>query len=292
MNYRRFVRNVALLLLFACSSESAGILLLSTGTTAPDEGGGDPGDPGDDRGISEYLIQTLVTGTDGLTVFGNSEIIDIDWSDDDGGFVRLTWSDAGSAGLRYRVNESTKQVYISYEIRRHSAYFSKQLKVNDRSVGPGCDCSNMTFGPSFSGGLNSQITAWGINYGDGISGSNDNQIANDIEGYDPGDPFTRDPPRNRVVSDMDDWRQDVTGTVWHLVEIFVKFNDPDTPNGEVAVWFEGELVLWEDLMYNSTNLNGYPRDIGIGEVSYRAGLVEDYRDFRVSLERPVGRGID
>lgn len=256
-----------------------------TFTSTTEAGGGD-------TGISEYEIETLITGLDGLTENDDNSELTVSWETGEGGFARLTWADDGTSGLRYAIQAETKQVYISYEIRRHSAYFSKQIKVLDRSVGGGTNYSNMTFGPSHGAGLEQQSRGFGINYGDGVSGTNDNAIANDIEGFDAGDPFTRAPPRNRVTSSDAAYQQDVSGTVWRLVEIFVKFNDPDTQNGEVAIWFDGELVLWEDQMYNSTNANGYPSTIGIGEVSYHDGLVEDYRRFRVSVERPVGRGID
>src|SRR6185312_9471753 len=81
------------------------------------------------------------------------------------------------------------------------------------------------------------------------------------------------------------------GTTWDTHEVWWFQNDDTGPNGEVAKWFNGTLILWLTNMWNTgTGLQGMSR-IDLGGYAPTAGTIEDYRNFQISYTRPAGRGI-
>lgn len=236
-------------------------------------------------GITTYQTQSLNGGIDGgLNVSNDSGAsFSAGW---DGTYATLSWDTAGTAGLRWEpANPNQRQVYIRLRVKafQGAAAVSKILKMK----GPGSSYSNFTFGPqlqSYSGGAPRAI---GLAYSDAVGGG-DNSTSWLLDGtLSGGGVYSRVPrPTFRVGT-----QTNLTASET-VVEVFWKFNDDGKPNGEIAIWIDGALKTHAVNLYNcGTGLQkiGY---IGVGEYSGVSGVIEKFRDFAVSYDRPVGRGIN
>ena len=244
----------------------------------------------DAYGIQTYAAQNLITAQD-MTVNPGGSGNNVQWiTNESEPFARINYVTAFTFGLRWSfADRNQSQFYARFKIRRSASACSKMFKCLGQRFNGGADYSNTTFGPSIFGYTSTGI---GIQWDDGISGGNDNGIGYNMAGAMAGGTtsgsFSRAQP---TVTGTSTYSIDTGGSTWVEFEIFTKFNSNNTPDGEVIIWIDGALKFHATGVYNCVN-DGQPRDvIGLGEYSASSGFSEDYKQFYVSSERPVGRGV-
>ncbi len=89
---------------------------------------------------------------------------------------------------------------------------------------------------------------------------------------------------------------DITGA-WDEYEVFIKFNDMGSQNGEFITWRNGSLLSHWTNIYNTANValgaaTGATRDgVSLADYSGSSGFHEDYKKWYISYDRPTGRGV-
>lgn len=240
---------------------------------------------------------------EGLTSTSNTT--GLSWNDTSGGVntytwdssnncVRITYNAAFTSGLQWIFPDATRdQVYVKYSLRRNSSNTSKQLKCTGQGIIAGANVSNFTFGPSI-GGYTGR-TSIGLQYGDNPdpAGSNDNKIGYKMDGTEAGGTQFLRPLQKPLIlhKSTSDITQNVSGTVWETYEVFAKFGDPGARNGEFAIRKDGELLFHIKDVWNTADGNESThqkrRYVGIAEYSGATGFYEEYKDLKISYERPT-----
>jgi hypothetical protein len=247
--------------------------------------------PGSPTCIARYLetAQDLVADD----IAGGTGFTATWQNDSTGGFALATWPRGGAAGLRWTAADSSHaQLYVRFDLRRTSSTFNtKQLKIFGWGLVPGGSrYSNFTFGPQVSG-YGGGLSAGGVAYSDSIGGG-DNSCSPGYGGYTSppstgyGGSFSRTPYPTQAV---------VTGGVtqaindWDTWEVFVRYNDDGTPNGEIAVWKNHALIFHYTNMFNCGT--GLQHIGGFWLGGYTSGsngpYTEHYRRVCVSYDRPA-----
>lgn len=247
-----------------------------------------PGNSADAFGISNYAITSLITGINNGLAFGddhggNSASFT---SDGTGNYAILNWAGGGTAGLRWTaVDTAQKQIYLRYDLRRSQNDNTKELKVFSKNYPT--TYSNCTWGCNTGGYIG---VTQGLSYSD-ATGGGDIGVQFNLGSYPTltgGSAFTRTPHPTLVTQTASN---ESISSVWETHEIFWLQNDDGINNGEVAKWFNGALVLHLTDMWNcGTGQQGLSR-VDLGAYANIAGVVEHYRKFYGSYDRPVGRGI-
>lgn len=258
--------------------------------TSPIIYGANPHIPRGGSGITTYAAQLLRTGLTGLTqdIYpGNT----ITWMTDEAeGYARINWVTGHTHGLHYDVlsaHGNQTQVYTKVYIRRTMANSSKVLKIN--GAGSPYQSNTTLIGPTAGGYTGDEINAY---WGDVVNSNNDNSVPYRMDGVlTGGGSLTRAAPTFNH-SPLARKYMNITGA-WEYYETFVKFNDSGVQNGECAIWQNRTLIFHASSVWNcadgtNQNIINY---VGLGEYTSMANVVEDYKLFDISFERPVGRGI-
>lgn len=252
---------------------------------------GTVGGGADSFGVSTYIVQSLNTGiNNGVAAYDNAGCgLTAVW---DGTYAVLTWPAAGNAGLKYDFPiKARTQLYVRVRVKafQGAAAISKLLKMVGDSTGGGTPTSNFTFGPQFQGYAGGAPRALGLAYSDSPSGG-DNSVSWLLDGTLSGAGVYSQTPHPTFVTGV---QTNLTANET-LIEIFWKFNTNGNADGETAIWIDGVLKTYAINVINcGTNLQKMDY-FGIGELrgdSLSGSLIEKYRDFALSDERPVGRGI-
>lgn len=217
-------------------------------------------------------------------------------SDSTGPYLKYTSVKPGTCGLRYTVpTTGLHEICVQYDIRRHSNLASKQCKTygwGQANSGPAT--SNATFGPTMGGYAG---TSYGVYYGDVSTGSNDVSVAYATSGYPTtnlpaigfGSGFSRTPYPTQATKVAA--TQDITGAVWETWMVYFKAASPSTPDGEIAIWKNGILVMHMTNLWNDNDKTQDRGGFALYEYSSNSGFQEDYRKVFAMFARPVGMGI-
>ncbi len=250
-----------------------------------------------------WAFEGLETGLTGMT--NDPDNGTVEWNA--GGFARITYTAAGTTSLNYVIPTASQgaQILVQFDIRRHSTSCSKILKIP--SVGliqsPYNKYSNVT---ALSGGYSSQkisITGYSSD-----SNGGDAELKVDMDGTVSGT-YRRSAP-TFTVSQPSDVNFDVTGTVWHTMKFWAKFNSNNTADGEFAVWKDGVLLLHMQNVWNCATTDGDGVNPGVAEADlplYRNrarvwlgnytqspaifSFYEDYRNLKIGYVRPTELGV-
>ena len=246
-----------------------------------------------------FAVTSLITGiNNGVTAFDDHGGNQINWmSDGTGGFARVQNTNTsgvvqgGTCGLTWSVSDTTKSgIYIKYDLRRTTAsYNSKECKIF--GLGYPTIFSDFTWGCN-TGGY--QGNTPGLSYSDASTGGDINTQFNlyaapTLTG---GSSYSRLPHPTVQTQPLSSYRYDVAGN-WQTHEIWMQQNADGSANGEVAQWIDGTLIFWANAMWNCrTGGQGFVRVDLYGYTDpINGAFTEDYRNFYVSYDRPVGRGI-
>jgi hypothetical protein len=245
----------------------------------------------DSFGISTYDVQSLNTGiNNGITLGNNgSPAFTASW---DGTYAVLTWPTPGNSGLIYSFPVKARtQLYARVRVKAFQgvAAISKMLKMIGDSRGGGNPTSNFTLGPQLQGYAGGAPRALGLAYSDALGGG-DNSVSWVLDGtLSGGGAYSRTPHPTFNVGAQTNLTANET-----LVEIFWKYNTDGNSDGEIAIWIDGVLKTWAVNVINcGTGLQKMDY-VGVGELrgdSITGSLIELYRDFAISPNRPIGRGI-
>jgi len=251
-----------------------------------------PDGPRSTNWVFEGLTST--SNTTGLSWNDTSSGVNTYTWDSSNNCVRITYNSASTSGLQWIFPDATRdQVYVKYSLRRNSSNTSKQLKCTGQGIIAGSNVSNFTFGASI-GGYTGR-TSIGLQYGDNPdpAGSNDNKIGYKMDGTEAGGTQFLRPLQKPLIlhKSTSDITQNVSGTVWETYEVFAKFGDPGARNGEFAIRKDGELLFHIKDVWNTADGNESThqkrRYVGIAEYSGATGFYEEYKDLKISYERPT-----
>lgn len=251
-----------------------------------------PDGPRSTNWVFEGLTST--SNTTGLSWNDTSSGVNTYTWDSSNNCVRITYNSANTSGLQWIFPDATRdQVYVKYSLRRNSSNTSKQLKCTGQGIIAGSNVSNFTFGPSIGGYVGK--TSIGLQYGDNPdpAGSNDNKIGYKMDGTEAGGTQFFRPLQKPLIlhKSTSDITQNVSGTVWETYEVFAKFGDPGARNGEFAIRKDGELLFHIKDVWNTADGNESThqkrRYVGIAEYSGATGFYEEYKDLKISYERPT-----
>jgi hypothetical protein len=243
----------------------------------------------DSYGITTYALQTLITGLNNGAILNDntSGAATGAWtSDGTGSFYRMTYPAAGGNAGPYwsGIDSSKRQIYVRWDYRRNSNNHTKRMKIFGK--GYPTNYSNFNVHVDYSG------TPLGISYSD-KTGGGDIDVQFFIGSYPTltgGSAFSRSP---HPVEQVDIATNEHTNSTWDTHEFFGLHNDDGTPNGEIAYWYNGTLILWLTAMYNCrTGGQGFAA-VTLCDYANNPGstLIEDVRNWYVSYDRPTGRGI-
>lgn len=229
----------------------------------------------------------------GTVVFrGLTNGIDSSWSNNTSGNSYATWTGDGTTsfariaydtshdyGLNYSLTDRNREsLYVKFWCRQNggTAHGPKHFKIF--SQGYPTFYSNTTFGLAGYG------NEYDVYYGDSISGSNDATVEWRFTGVQwGGSVLTRLLPT--VVT-----KTNTPPTIdnnWHEWGYYVKFNDDNTPNGEIIVLYDGKEIFHLKNVYNRANGTAPIDNFGIGQFYQPGGsypMSRDYRDVRVAYD--------
>lgn len=246
--------------------------------------------------VNPWYWEGLSSGLGGLTA--DTSHGTVVWNA--GGFARITYVTAGVTDLEYRSTPAgNSEITVQYDIRRHQANGSKQLKIFSRhSSGAGALTAQQPF--SYSGSKPSYTYSDNSN-----SGDNDCEI-NLLGAFRGGTAATRTPAFTKSTFQASDAavQQDITGTVWETWKVYEKRNSDNVADGELAVWKDGVLVLHLTNMWNCATTVSDGTNPGVSDserILYRergrvalgayanvgGGWYEDYRNLKIGFFRPA-----
>jgi len=245
-----------------------------------------------------WAFEGLSTGLAGFdTITDKGSIV---W--DAGGFARVTSNVAGVTALRYVVPAGNPSILVEYEIRRQMSACSKQLKALSQGVfvSPYTKYSNFTFGTAIGGYNNINV---GIIYSDDSNGG-DNDVGYYCNAVLSGGSVPNRSAPTFLVYQASQVTNNISGTVWEKYKVWWKPNSDNTADGEFAVWKDDVLVLHAINVWNcaTTNSDGTNPgvssadlylyqdrgQVGLFEYANAAGVIEDYRNFKIGYTRPAG----
>lgn len=247
-----------------------------------------------------WVFEGLSDGLAGLTTDGSG----IAW--DAGGFARITWATGGTKQLKYTVpgGTDTGSVLVQFDLRRWGTPSSKQLKVFARSLRLLGAANNITaIGPTATGYSGTNMSVY---WSDSPTGGDNLTSLNLTGALVGGGIYSRSGRPTFVIKQSVNPTQDVAGN-WATYKLWVKFNDDNIQNGEVAIWRNGVLLLHAtNVWLCATTLNDagaasgvsaenrplyWQRDyISLGDYSSQSGFYEDYRNLKVGYTRPAELG--
>lgn len=216
-----------------------------------------------------------------------------------GNFLRINSpsgsTGVGTFGLRFATTATGfHEICVQYDIRRNTSTASKQCKTYGWGLVNTGNTSNATFGCTMGGYVG---TTYGVYYGDVSTGSNDVSVAYATSGYPTGSlpnigfgsAFSRTPYPTQTTTVASS--QDVTGSVWETWMIYFLAASPSSPDGQIAIWKNNSLVMYETAMWNDNATTQDRGGFGLYEYSSNSGFFEDYRNVYMMFSRPVGMGI-
>ena len=240
------------------------------------------------------LLGTSAASAAGTIVFrGLTSEIDSSWFNNTSGTSYTTWTSDSSTsfariaydtqhdyGLNYQLPDRTREsIYVKFWVRQNggTAHGPKNFKIFGQ--GYPLSYSNTTIGLAGYG------SEYDIYYGDSATGSNDNSVEWRFTGITWGGSFfTRAAPTVVTTTPT----PPVIDNAWHEWGYYVKFNDDNTPNGEIIIQYDGKEIFHLTKVYNRAN-GAMPIDnFGIGQW-YQPGastysMTRDYRDVRMAYD--------
>jgi hypothetical protein len=201
-------------------------------------------------------------------------------TDSSTGFARIQFDSAHDYGLNHKLAERDRSaIYVKMWCRQNGgvAHGPKHFKIFGQ--GYPNSYSNTTFGLAGYG------TDYGVYYGDSASGSNDAGVEWSFKGVTTGGTtLSRAAPT--VVTKVS--TVPTIDNSWHEWGYYIKFNDDNTPNGEIIVQYDGKEIFHLKNVYNRANGESPIDNFGIGQFYQPIGgsysMSRDYRDIRVAYD--------